>query len=191
MSIETYNGDKAVISGSGVKEGDLLISGVIENRDMSCDYVEARGKITALHNVRFSKSYDKISAESKQINSIRKKYKLNFLWADIPLYTNGTSDAQFSFSKKLCYESINLPFGTEHKALCNFSASDSINTDFLSALDCFISEYYYYFRNTEILDADFSILNNQKKYIITVESECIDFIGVKKYIYTEKTQKIY
>lgn len=191
LSIETYNGEKAVNSGSGVKKGDLLISGVIENRDLSCNYVEARGKITALHSVSFSKSYNKSSEATRQISSIKEKYKINFLWADIPLYKSNGFETIYSFSKKLSHNNIHLPFGIELKALCNFSKPDSMNIDFLTVLDCFISEYYYSFRNTNILNADFKVSNNKDLYSVCVNSDCIDFIGVKKDIYAEKNQKIY
>ncbi len=184
LSIETYNGDREVTAGNGVKVGDLLISGVIENRDMSCDYLEARGKITALHSVDFTRSYNKSVASANEIDATDKNYRLKFLWADIPLYIpQKDSPDSFGFSEYMTYKDVKLPFGIENEVRIACTSSAEAKTDYLYALDSYISDFYYSFRNTNILDVKFSVTDKNNEYIISAQSDCIDFIGEKKEIY--------
>ena len=44
LSLEVHNGTKANFEGNGVKKGDLLISGIVENRDLSSVFHEARDR---------------------------------------------------------------------------------------------------------------------------------------------------
>lgn len=183
ISIETHNGKSEITEGIGVKKGDLLISGVIENTDMSCDYLEARGKITALHSVSFKKHYDKITDAFSYMDCTDKKYRINFLWADLPLYiSTGNQTDMFGFSEYMTYRDIKLPFGAERQIQPQFHKKTYYDTDFLLALDNYVSCFYNKFRNTNLLKTVFSVSESDKKYIINAESECIDFIGEQRSI---------
>ncbi|MBQ8697138.1 MAG: sporulation protein YqfD, partial [Clostridia bacterium] len=48
LSVEVSKGQSAIASGSAVSKGDLLISGVVDTKDMSASYCHAKGKVTAL-----------------------------------------------------------------------------------------------------------------------------------------------
>ena len=185
LSIEAYNGDREVTAGNGVKAGDLLISGVFENRDMSCDYLEARGKITALHSVEFTRSYNKALDSAVKTQVINQNSRLKFLWAEIPLYIpKNESYTSYSFSEYITCNRTKLPFGSEKSIKVNEISVAQAKTDFLYALDNYIADFYFKFRNTNILDVNFSVLNENNKYIIRAQSECIDFMGEKKLIYS-------
>ncbi|MCM1544636.1 MAG: sporulation protein YqfD, partial [Ruminococcus sp.] len=112
LSMDIYNGKKANYEGNGVSNGDLLISGIVENRDTSSQFMEARGEITALHN-------DEIKTETSAVNEMKiyKKIKavssLKFFWLKIPLGFFAADKAfdEFVTEEYVNYGDCELPLG--------------------------------------------------------------------------------
>jgi len=183
LSIETFNGDKEAVPGSAVKKGDLLISGVIQNRDMSASYLEARGKITAHHNREFERCYP-IKKEHIKYTDIKERVNIGFLGAEIPFSLNG-EDAVFSTPEFLKAKNTKLPFGLIYKTAATESETES---DFLliRAIDAYITDFYGTFKNTNILECSTSLQTTDEGYRISSQISCIDFMGVKSKIYVEK-----
>lgn len=186
LSIEAYNGDSEVKAGNAVKVGDLLISGVIQNRDMSADYLEARGKITALHTVSFSRSYNTYNEDVFFINTSKQIKSIKVLGLEIPLFRKNTSAEYFSgFEEYITYNNLRLPFG-KRESLFYETKNQNNNTDFfLTALDSYVSEFYYNFKNTTILTSVFETKTNNNTVNFSSNIECIDYIGQKSMIYVD------
>ena len=182
ISIETLNGDKEVQPGSAVKKGDLLISGVIQNRDMSASYLEARGKITAQHNLQFTASYA-CNVSRKKYTDIKEKRTLSFIGIRLPLSFGG--DALFSFSESLILGGKKLPLGTIYETEAT-SAETEAELTLLHAVDAYIHNYYHTFANTNILSCTMIVEASAKGYVISSDMSCIDFMGVKSKIYREE-----
>ena len=186
LSIETFNGDKAVKAGVAVKKGDLLISGVIENRDMSADYLDASGKITALHQVDFSKSYNPDSALCIKLCDIKKGKRLELLGMEIPLYLPGRlNGTKLEYKSFITADNTELPFGMAQ--ITSYSTIEDEISDrlYLYCIDDFIKDYYYSFRNTNIIERDLTFICTDTGYSITSTQSCIDYMGVKSRIYVE------
>lgn len=183
LSIETINGDKEASPGSAVKKGDLLISGVIQNRDMSASYLEARGKITAHHNQQFTRSYNKKS-RSHKFADVKERTYLELIGLKLPPYFHN-SDAAFSYAESLTLQGIKLPFGIIYETeVKEYETEEELSL--LYAIDSYILDYYRTFPNTNILEYKMTVKASRKGYEISSDMSCIDFMGVKSEILVEK-----
>ena len=84
------NGFSAVEEGSGVKQGDLLVSGVLPTGQDSIRFVRAEAEVYADVNskieLKIPKHYDYYSVNENKTN----RNELNFLWLNIPASLNFT-----------------------------------------------------------------------------------------------------
>lgn len=183
LSIETVNGDKEVSPGSAVKKGDLLISGVIQNRDMSASYLEARGRITAYHNQQFIRNYNK----KRKVTAFKNAKKCTRLIAigtvlppSLPYKEN-----TFSYSELLDLKETKFPFGLIYETKSTEYEADAEFT-LLHALDTYIIEFYRTFSETNILEYKMTVKASDSRYKISSDMSCIDFMGTKSKILVEE-----
>ncbi len=108
------NGFSAVEEGSGVKQGDLLVSGVLPTGQDTIRFVRAEAEVYADVNSKFElkipKEYDYYSVNENKTN----RNKLNFLWLSIPASLNFTAYPQSVSSQNRVNLSVNgnaLPLG--------------------------------------------------------------------------------
>ncbi|MGN1419741.1 MAG: sporulation protein YqfD, partial [Acutalibacteraceae bacterium] len=188
LSADVYNGRKACQEGSGAETGDLLISGIVENRDTSAQFMEARGKITALHNVK-TETQTSILQSTKRYFTIKKKYKLSLLSIRIPLgfYPKNETDFDtFITEKHLCYGQVKLPFAIITETRAYYKKQNEETKDALAvSFDEYTDETYEKFKNTLVLATDVNISSNRDSVIISSDNKCIDFMGKKQKIMTE------
>lgn len=82
--INAQNGLSAAEVGSGVKQGDLLVSGVMSTDENCVRFVRAKAEVYADVNskkeIKIPKSYNYFSLSENKIN----KKSLNFLWFTLP-----------------------------------------------------------------------------------------------------------
>ena len=188
ISVEVINGYKEIQEGSAVKKGDLLISGVLENRDMSTAYCEARGRITALHSIEEAVSYPIKNENRLKISEKKTRYSVYVLGIKIPLgyikkdnYTTANE-----YSRYLEINGSILPFGIIKSVYCNTEKSHSTdNETLLLCLDSFTDEFYNRYKNTNILSNSPKLVKTENSYIIKDKLTCIDFIGKPSPIYAE------
>lgn len=188
LSVEVYNGFKEIKEGSAVRKGDLLISGVLENRDMSTAYCEARGRITALHSTREAYSYPTKADNKLQISKIRTLYSIYLFGLKIPLGYVNTEGCNFinEYSSFLNVDGNILPFGIVKAVYCNKQKSTTKNnTDLLFFLDSYTDNFYNKYKNTNILKNNISVIKDENGYRIKENLERIDFIGKPSPIYAE------
>jgi len=188
ITVEVYNGYKEIQEGSAVKKGDLLISGVLENRDMSTAYCEARGKITALHSINETTSYPIKGVNRSQISKTRTRYSINLFGLKIPLgyIKNSGYDLINEYSSYLSIDGNILPFGLTKTVYCNIKKSaDSNKEELLFCLDSFTDNFYNKYKNTNILNNKLSLIKKEDGYKIKEDLECLDFIGKPSPIYAE------
>lgn len=181
LSVEIFNGDRAVRSGNAVKKGDLLISGVIENTDFSASYLEARGRITAFHNVKRKKSYPPVKNAFKRLTDSKSKSYFSFLWL-----SSQKNDGYFRYDEFIKINDTVFPFGISAVTKKSFSDSKDCNYSLLMAIDSYTEEYYRDFANTNIINSDTRVSLKDNKYIISSDINCIDYMGEKKPIYVDK-----
>ena len=187
MTLEVYNGVKIAKEGNGVKKGDLLISGIAENRDTSSQLMEARGRITALHSA---------STETVQKDMKLKRYTytekikiLGLFGLRIPMgYFKEKEEMfdEFENKKSLYYGKSKIPLSvsTVSRAYYKTDMSDA-DYSLYTCADIHTIEMYEKFKNTLLLSSESRIENKQGKITIKTTNECVDFMGVKEEIYIE------
>lgn len=188
LSVEVMNGDKNVDEGNAVKKGDLLISGIIENEDLSCIYTEARGRITASHTVSASEMYNKEFTEFSAVKKHEEIFTVDILGIKIPLGFINKSDYTHSLSYNLnfCYGGTVLPFGIIKSTYIEFeNQNDKTNIELLLALDDFTKKNYLLLENSCTIKTNEDIEIVGENFSIKNDIECIDFIGEQSPIILE------
>ncbi len=187
LSDETYSGIKSISKGSAVKKGDLLISGVMDNMDLSVTYYKAKGKFTALHDNSEAVSV-KYNGEIMRYTEYKKYYVLYLFGLKIPLGFYDSGDT-FKFCFYPEYAGERLPFGIEcvFKAEYESGAAEKEITHILAA-DRYSSLCFDKYKNTKLLKSDIKLISDNSGVKITGEHQCIDFIGESQPIITENIE---
>ncbi len=186
LTIEVHNGQKANREGNGVNKGDLLISGIVENRNTSSQFMEARGKITARHNVNIEENYF-LKSKCKNYYKAEKRNLLSLFSLKIPLGFFERTKEKFDVyevKKQLKYADVKLPFAiiTETRVYYKDGTLNDENT-FLRAQSDFINKSYSNFQNTLLLSSNTKLKVETNSVNIKSENDCIDFMGVKENIF--------
>lgn len=184
LSLEVHNGTKANFEGNGVKKGDLLISGIVENRDFSSSFHEARGKITALHSDTVSAEI-KHQSDYKVFTATRSVYSVRFFWLKIPLgfFKNGGDYDEFKTESVLELGNHSMPFSVEKRTRAYYTVqSGSTGFEKEDIFDEYTRASYEKYKNTNVLKTELKVDNDAEKLMISGKSRCIDFIGIEQKI---------
>lgn len=103
--LRPFNGTQEQKIGNSVLKGDLLISGIEQNKDLSSSFCRAEGYVVA-RTIRESSRSQPLKIKSLCISETRKSYRLNFLFFDVPL---GAQKYDFSDKSELIINGITLP----------------------------------------------------------------------------------
>ncbi len=189
LSVENYRGDSAVTAGNGVKNGDMLISGVIINEDSSTTYYRAKGKITALHKKSVLKSEEKKSALSKSaVHNVY--YTLGVLGIRIPSgrYPKEETNICFNDKRYIFVNGYKLPFYIEKTTVAEFRETDCCSKAYINSVENIGFEIYSENSNSTIVSSYEKISLIKNAYTFTGEYTLIDFIGKEKPILSDKLQ---
>lgn len=189
LSVEVHNGTKASFEGSGVRKGDLLISGIYENRDTSSIFMEARGVITAIHDDSFSIKRNLKDGMKKYINKKTVK-TIGFFGIRIPLgyFNNNGEYDELEEKSVLYYGNVRLPFYILKTTRAYYDTSEETEEEKSLTLffDDFIENEYNRYKNTLILKKETNIAEKGNTATASFRCECIDFMGVKQKISFEE-----
>ena len=186
LSDETYSGIKNISKGNAVKEGDLLISGVMDNEYGTAVYYAAEGNFTARHNRYFEsvvdENYMKLSSAIE--TTIIRLFGVSFK-------TGGTvkKSNEYVRSETLTFDNHPLPFGYS-KTVSADETDVTIGEEqsLLLTADLYTQTTYSKLRNTKILSQKIELSINEKGNSIKGEYDCIDFIGITKPIIVENIE---
>lgn len=130
-SIKTSRGETKVMKGSGVVKGDLLVSGIVETKQETIEYVHASAEIMAdvIYKKEYTlpKSYDYYSITDNRTD----RYMCGFLNLKFPCSISFLSydDSVFVKNKeKLCFNNTNIPVEFTTQSEIEVSKS-SVNMD--------------------------------------------------------------
>lgn len=103
--LRPFNGTQEQKIGNPVLKGDLLISGIEQNKDLTSTFCRAEGYVVArtVHEVNYSQP---LKFKALRISQTQKSFNLNFLFFDIPL---GKIQADFSDKSELVINGVTLP----------------------------------------------------------------------------------
>lgn len=190
LSAETLYGDCMVESGTGVRKGDLLISGAIINEDLSTDFYAAKGKITALHEKEINREIKKKDRTAK-IKADRKSFRLGFFGLEIPLGISGSDKNQLTLKerKTLSINGYSLPFYIEKSLIC--SRSDTVfpaDEFYICGLEKIQNYIYKENANSTLVTADEAVSSSYGNINFKGKYTLIDFLGEEKPILSSETK---
>lgn len=86
---EVRDGQTLVKNGSGVRKGDVLVSGIIDNPTNGFGFTKARGEVYAKTRYTKTREYKLSYTESIFTGKSKRKYNLKIMNLELPLYFNG------------------------------------------------------------------------------------------------------
>lgn len=187
LILRPFNGTAEATVGSPVLKGDLLISGIEENKDLSADLCRADGYAVA-RTVRNAEYKLPLSFAAQKTVSVKKNYTLHFLFFDIP--PGKAPPPGFAESSFLCLKNVALPMGitetvtntrSEHKCVLNKNDAALLAT--LRFSEARLEE----FRGMNIENDRINVQISDEAVIISGEYDCIENIGVPSPIEIEDT----
>ncbi|MBQ3137130.1 MAG: sporulation protein YqfD [Clostridia bacterium] len=188
LSSETYCGDCTVKKGTGVKKGDLLISGAIINEDMSTTFYPAKGKFTALHEKEINIS-ESTGSGANQLIIVGKKYEIGFFGIKIPFNTHGKAENASSFSerKSLVINGYTLPFYIEKTVICQTERTENVNST-VKALEKMQHSIYKQNANSTVINKNETVSASENSIRYSGKYTLIDFLGEEKLILSESSK---
>ena len=164
----------------------MLISGIVENRDFSVSYFDAKGKATAMHEVNINKNFN-ITEKFKKIENRYTKKSAIIFGVKIPLYISFRTDESqiFTNTSYVCIDENVFPFGfTEDTYLTHSEKIVAVNEEQLALLKLENYNNYVYKKLScsTIINYKTVVSRNNDSYAIETKYSCIDFIGEKQLI---------
>ncbi len=181
VAVQAEIGEQAVKAGDAVTSGDLLISGVTKNLDMSENLRPARGNVIA--EVKRNINADCSTVSFYAVSEAKTRYSLYFFGLEIPLGFSVGEDNCHREESFISNGKITLPVGiiTEHAFLNNSEASLPAENTALVNADKFAGEYYRVFREAEIKSVETTTQNGVIRCNIIAEKD----IGKRQEIFVE------
>lgn len=177
-SMRVYSGTQVESVKNGVKQGDLLISGIVEYYDGALDFVEARGDIAAEHTV-------KVKSETKDVKIRRYLHSKEY-------YALSAFSLTFPFGKKVNDESTELTLTERESELNNVTlpfsytkyvqsfyeiceANKDIKRKYLLAK--YLNEVSETTKNSDVISVKSKFSSQGENLKLTGEINCVDYIG--------------
>ncbi len=186
VTIRPFSGTQEQKIGNPVLKGDLLISGIKENKDLTVSFCKASGYVVA----RTSRSIS--ASQSSRLNvkkavSHKKSYEIAFLSFSIPL--GRSSDNAYSEKSEVVINGVTLPVGITEKTETVYSESEvtlpSDKVRLLAAL-AFFDRCCEDFRYLQVESSE--IFYDEKAGGFSGDFVCLENIGVEQPMQIEETQ---
>ncbi len=184
--IRPFNGTAEQETGNAVVKGDLLISGIKENGDLTVSFCKAKGYVVA----KTSRSMNYFQPQKLTVKKparIKKRYIINFLSFNIPLGIINRENASFEKSE-IIINGVTLPFGiTECTELFFEEAQIALTPEkqnamsFMSFADMCEEEFRY----LNVTDSQVTADGNGG---FSGEFECLENIGKEHPMQIEQTE---
>ena len=182
LSLKTFNGQPVARAGSGVRKGDLLISGVRTDRYGKAHFYEARGVATVLHSSTLSTEAPKNSAFTGY-QKIQTVPALRFLHLTIPmgLFPPGRTFDRFTETRQAELGGVPLPLWIVRQTRC-YRTDKAEETPLPLLLDDHVRAAETKYAATNVLDAALKLKPSGDRLRLTETRTCIDFAGIKEEI---------
>lgn len=188
VKVEVLSGQLAVLVGSGVKKGDLLVSGIVDNGKGNYMYYDSIARIYGEYTDTVVFEQDFFITEENIINNYRSYTTFSFFDIEIPLFFKNIDRENLIENK---YETsvrlfgIDLPFSINKISLDKIELDEDI-LSFEEAREKAYQKIEIYERNllcdAEIIEKNVVENSDDKGIKLTVTYKIIDEIGMKKEI---------
>jgi similar to stage IV sporulation protein len=184
LSYKIYDGANMVSVGRAVREGDILISGLLTHEE-TVQKLHAKGEVIAATERIFKTKIPKKYKCKKRI-SIKNKYVLNFFSVNIPLYLSDVKNA-IPISADSRFVEISgkpMPIGIYNKRFERYDFYE-LNLDKDEAEQIAIMQMTDVIRTLDIQaveNYELSVIEDEEFYIISFTLKCREEITTPDYI---------
>lgn len=184
-----FSGTPVVNKGSYVRQGDLLISSVIEYYDGGLDFTESRGVIIGRHNKTVEK--ENRAYNNKRIyTSTKEHYGIILFSLEIPLhFENSQIDAEITSEKKfLSVNGKNLPFGIVKYTYSYFEEVEELCENKIFLLSEYLSCIELQTRKSNVISVETAYNKSIGNMKYSGRIDCLDYMGEKVAVTVEKNK---
>ncbi len=175
---QVFSGTPAVVKGSGVKKGDLLISCVVEYVDGLTGFVEARGKITARHTVK-TEEKGRSNIARRIYTGTKKLRSVSVFGLEIPLgiVLKGGKSCEVTVKRNRAQlNSVVLPFSV-NEYIYSFYEEESVTEQADYTLYSFTQRLEEKLKNSLIISLRTKSYEKNGLTVFSAEADCVDSIG--------------
>lgn len=180
--LEPYRGTMIAKRFNSVLKGEVLISGIVENRDLSINYVHASGYAVGRTEQKI-KAEVKNSENFKKIKSIKRRYSLYFLGIEIPLgMAAKKSDFVIRKENYLFFSEKRMPAGiivTEYSSVIKSEKLTESQKEAI-CMERFLNSAKEYTQTRQIISEKDTSYFASKDKIICGNFVCYENIGEEK-----------
>ncbi len=188
--MEAYDGMSVVKPGDSVFEGQLLISGIVEDTQGNTYLKHAHGSVIAQTNREIVIEVDKVQPDKNYTGEVITKRKLSIFGLEIPLYFSEVSDV----SADLSVESSNLeifgitfPISVNSTKYTLYEPTEKVLSEEQARQEAerrLYTESLNLLQGVEVIDSSETFVETENSYILTVSYLCKEDIAIKKEILT-------
>lgn len=186
QTIETFSGTAMQTQNAAVLKGDVIISGLVENRDGGFSTRHASGYITALTEHTVSSIAEQTAA--KKITAVKSRRTLIFFSFRLPL--GKSIEADFTEESFLTLNGVTLPIGIKSERQYVYATADKTDES-LSNLIC-LTEYFRQstdkFKNMAVMSRQTQLVNKNGLITLSGRYNCLQNIGEEQAIQMENGQ---
>lgn len=185
--LRAFNGTREQKIGSAVLKGDLIISGIEENRDLTVSFCRAKGYVVArtTHSIGVSRN---AANEVMMLSEKSKKYIVDFLFFSLPL--GKIPEDAYRERKGININGVTLPIGITECVSTEYTGKMLIlspeKTALLTAME-FYEKYAEEFRFMKIEKSEISFSKGEDACSIGGEFVCLENIGEERKMQIEET----
>lgn len=186
LSCDVLQGTEEIKVGSAVRQGDLLISGIVVHRDGSEELLHADGYVRAETKDNFSISRQNLTVYP--LKRLKKRSAIFFFGLIIPLGFNPDGEIVTENTSYLQSGDAVLPVGVIKTTGLEFSENIA-ETGKMQNLICLFKcaeHINNLIVNAEVKNSKITVTENENDYACTVYSTCEKNIAQLKEIYIEK-----
>lgn len=187
LSCDILQGTEEVKVGSAVRQGDLLISGIVVHRDGTEELLHADGYVRAETKDNFEISGQNLKVYP--LSDYKKRYELFFFGFIIPIGVNPSGDLISENSSYLQSGEAVLPVGLTKTTGLSFS-EDTESTAEMQKLICLFKcneHTKILIGSAEVKSSKITVTESENDCLCRVYSTCEKNIAELKEIYTEKS----
>lgn len=181
--LEPYRGTAIAKRFNSVLKGEVLISGVVENRDLSTNYVHASGYAAGRTEQKITAEVSQTEKFSK-ITNHKKRKSIYFLGAEIPLgKALQNTDFTIKKGKFLSFSGKQMPFGffeTEYSSLSESKIKLTEEQKEAICMERFLNSAKEYTEARQLISENVTENFSDKEKSISGKFVCYENIGIEK-----------
>lgn len=196
LSLKVYEGEAAVKKGQAVLKGDLLISSVVTNKDLSVAFKHARGVAVAQTRHTVTHTFPVRQKARRYTGEVSERYRLSFFGLPIPFgfdrQPQGEAESAL-FRNTLLMNGVPIPIYTETTLKKGYTEQEVTLTKeqaLQAAAAEFEREVSRELKGARILEQKVEVRFTQDSCVLTGTYTCEEEIGVPETLQVEDQMEL-